>query len=275
MKKTGLRLVDRSAYFCYYLIMLEIVKLRKNLNNTRVLYDINLNVEKRDIVAIIGSSGCGKSTLLKCINRLLKPDGGKIVFNGEDITQKSTNLQKIREKIGIVFQQFNLFPHMTVKENITLAPLKVKRMPKNTVEIDAMYLLERIGMLEKMDKYPHELSGGQAQRVAIARSLIMKPELMLFDEPTSALDPKMTKEVLDVMTDLKNTGMTMIVVTHEIGFAREVANRVVFMHGGTIVEENSSDEFFSNPQHPATIDFLKNVVIPSASEGMTQKNIIS
>lgn len=240
--------------------MLEISKLRKNLNNTRVLYDINLKVEKGDIVAIIGPSGCGKSTLLKCINRLLRPDAGKIIFNGEDIAQKNANLQEIREKIGIVFQQFNLFPHMTVRENIMLAPLKVKQMPRNRAEIETMMLLEKVGMLEKMDYYPNQLSGGQSQRVAIARSLILQPELMLFDEPTSALDPKMTKEVLDVMIKLKNAGMTMIVVTHEIGFAREVANKVVFMQAGTIVEENSPYELFNRPKHPATADFLKNII---------------
>lgn len=240
--------------------MLEIVKLRKNFNNTRILYDVNLKVEKGDIVAIIGSSGCGKSTLLKCINRLLTPDAGKIFFNGLDLCAKDVNLQKIREKIGIVFQQFNLFPHMTVRENVMLAPLKVKNLPKNLVETEMMMMLERVGMLEKMDFYPNQLSGGQSQRVAIARSLILKPELMLFDEPTSALDPKMTKEVLDVMIGLKKTGMTMIVVTHEIGFAREVANKVVFMHGGTVIEQNFSDKFFTNPKHPVTKDFLKNII---------------
>ena len=240
--------------------MLEIVKLRKNFNNTRILYDVNLKVEKGDIVAIIGSSGCGKSTLLKCINRLLTPDSGKILFNGQDLCAKNVNLQKIREKIGIVFQQFNLFPHMTVRENVMLAPLKVKNLPRNLVETEMMMMLERVGMLEKMDFYPNQLSGGQSQRVAIARSLILKPELMLFDEPTSALDPKMTKEVLDVMTGLKKTGMTMVVVTHEIAFAREVANKVVFMHGGTVIEQNYSEEFFANPKHPVTKDFLKNII---------------
>ena len=240
--------------------MLEIVKLRKNFNNTRILYDVNLKVEKGDIVAIIGSSGCGKSTLLKCINRLLTPDSGKILFNGQDLCAKNVNLQKIREKIGIVFQQFNLFPHMTVRENVMLAPLKVKNLPRNLVETEMMMMLERVGMLEKMDFYPNQLSGGQSQRVAIARSLILKPELMLFDEPTSALDPKMTKEVLDVMTGLKKTGMTMVVVTHEMGFAREVATRVVFMDEGKILEENSPKEFFANPQNPRLRDFLSKVL---------------
>ena len=240
--------------------MLEISKLRKNFNKTRILYDVNLHLQKGDIVAIIGSSGCGKSTLLKCINRLLTPDSGKIIFNGQDLCEKNVNLQKIREKIGIVFQQFNLFPHLTVRENIMLAPLKVKKLPKNQVETEMMMILEKVGLLEKMDFYPNQLSGGQAQRVAIARSLILKPELMLFDEPTSALDPKMTKEVLDVMVGLKNSGMTMIVVTHEIGFAREVANKVVFMHGGTIIEQNQSHEFFNNPQNEITKDFLRNII---------------
>jgi len=240
--------------------MLLIKNLRKNFGNTRVLYDVNLTVNHGDIVAIIGTSGCGKTTLLKCINRLLKPDAGNIFFNGEDICSRKINLRKLREKIGIVFQQYNLFPHLTVRENIMLAPMKVKKQQKNEVEKEMMTLLEKVGMLEKMDLYPNQLSGGQAQRVAIARSLVMKPDMMLFDEPTSALDPKMTNEVLDVMINLKVAGMTMIVVTHEIAFAREVANRVVFMHGGTIIEENTSEKFFSNPTHPITKDFLKNII---------------
>ena len=240
--------------------MLEIRNLRKNFKNTPVLYNLNLKVNKGDIIAILGSSGCGKSTLLKCINRLLTPDAGSIIFKGQDICAKNVDLQKVREKIGIVFQHFNLFPHLTVKENIMLAPMKVKRLPKNIVETEMMFLLEKVGLLNKMNSYPNQLSGGESQRVAIARSLIMKPEIMLFDEPTSALDPKMTNEVLEVMKNLKNSGMTMIVVTHEIAFAKEVANRVVFMNGGCIIEEGNSNEFFENPKETVTRDFLRNVI---------------
>jgi len=240
--------------------MLEIINLRKNFKNSRVLYNINLKVNKGDIIAILGHSGCGKSTLLRCINRLLKPDAGSIIFQGQDICSKDADLQKVREKIGIVFQHYNLFPHLTVRENIMLAPLKVKRTSKNIIEAETMFLLEKVGLLNKMNVYPNMLSGGEAQRVAIARSLIMRPDIMLFDEPTSALDPKMTKDVLDVMIHLKESGMTMIVVTHEIAFAKEVANRVVFMHSGSIVEEASSDIFFSHPQEQVTKDFLKNVI---------------
>lgn len=240
--------------------MLEIRNLRKNFKNNPVLYNLNLKVNKGDIIAILGSSGCGKSTLLKCINRLLTPDAGSIIFKGQDICAKNVDLQKVREKIGIVFQHFNLFPHLTVKENIMLAPMKVKRLPKNIVETEMMFLLEKVGLLNKMDSYPNQLSGGESQRVAIARSLIMKPEIMLFDEPTSALDPKMTNEVLEVMRHLKDAGMTMIVVTHEIAFAKEVANRVVFMHGGCIIEEGNSKDFFENPKETVTRDFLRNVI---------------
>lgn len=240
--------------------MLEVINLRKNFKNTPVLYNINLKVNKGDIIAILGHSGCGKSTLLKCINRLLKPDAGSIIFKGQDICAKGVDLQKVHEKIGIVFQHFNLFPHLTVRENVMLAPLKVKRTSKNLIEAETMYLLEKVGLLKKMNVYPNQLSGGEAQRVAIARSLIMRPDIMLFDEPTSALDPKMTKEVLDVMINLKEAGMTMIVVTHEIAFAKEVANRVVFMHSGSIVEEDSSEMFFTHPKEQITRDFLKNVI---------------
>lgn len=240
--------------------MLRISKVRKNLNNTRILYDINLNVEKGEIVSIIGASGCGKSTLLKCINGLLKVDNGSIFFEGKNILDKSVDLPKLREKIGIVFQQFNLFPHLTVKENLLLAPLKVKHMSRIEAEFAAMKLLDKVGMLHKLDSYPYQLSGGQSQRVAIARSLIMSPSLMLFDEATSALDPQMTNEVLTVLKQLKKEGMTMIIVTHELDFAAKISNKIVFMQNGTIIETAPTEEFFNSPQHPATIKFIDSML---------------
>lgn len=239
--------------------MIKIANVSKYFGKNRILNNINLEVERGEIIAVIGSSGCGKSTLLKCINGLEKVTSGNIYIEGKEVTAKDADLNMFRTKVGIVFQQFNLFPHMTVKQNITLAPIKVKGEPKSQAEINAMQLLEKVGLLHKMDKYPDELSGGQAQRVAIARSLAMKPDVMLFDEPTSALDPKMTMEVLDVMKELADDDMTMIVVTHEMKFAREIAKRVIFMSHGEIVEQNKPYEFFSNPQKTVTKEFLESV----------------
>lgn len=239
--------------------MIKLEKVRKNFKNNRVLNNISFSVNNGEIVAIIGPSGCGKTTLLKCINGLEKVDNGKIIVEGQDITQKKFDLSKLRQNIGIVFQQFNLFPHMTVKENITLAPLKVKKMKKNEAEILAMLLLEKVGLLNKMDCYPHELSGGQAQRVAIARTMAMRPKAILFDEPTSALDPNMTKEVLEVIKKLKNNDMIIIIVTHEMKFARDVADRVVFMHNGQILENDTPENVFNNPKNEILRDFLSNM----------------
>ena len=241
--------------------MIKIVNLSKYFGKTRILHNINLKVERGEIITLLGSSGCGKSTLLKCINGLEKVTSGKIFIEDEEITSKRVNLNLIRTKVGIVFQQFNLFPHMTVKQNITLAPIKVKGMSKTEAEFVAMELLEKVGLLDKIDKYPDELSGGQAQRVAIARSLAMRPDIMLFDEPTSALDPQMTAEVLDTLKNLAEEGMTMIVVSHEMKFAKEVASRVIFMSRGEIVEENNPTDFFGNPQKEVTKEFLESVTV--------------
>lgn len=240
--------------------MIKILNLNKAYKNFRVLKNISLQVSKGEIVAIIGPSGCGKSTLLKCINGLEKASSGEILVKDIDVTASKTDLNKIRTLVGIVFQQFNLFPHMTVKENLMLAPIKVKNIDKNQAEITALNLLEKVGLLSKIDKFPCELSGGEAQRVAIARSLAMSPEIMLFDEPTSALDPKMTAEVLDVIKKLASEGITMVVVTHELNFAREIADRVVFMSHGEIIEENSPDIIFNKPQKNATKDFIKMIL---------------
>lgn len=240
--------------------MIRLENVSKSYKNFKVLKNINVQIQKGEIVSVIGASGCGKSTFLKCINGLETVNSGKIFIEDLDITDPDVDLNRVRCEVGIVFQQFNLFPHMTVKDNITLAPIKVKRMPKNDAEILAMQLLEKVGLLDKMDRYPEELSGGQAQRVAIARSLAMQPKVMLFDEPTSALDPKMTIEVLDVMKDLAKEGMTMIVVTHEMKFAYEVANRVLFFSHGEISEEGCPEKVFRNPEKASTRDFLKSVL---------------
>lgn len=236
--------------------MIKLENVRKNYRTTRVLNNVSFSADKGEIVAIIGPSGCGKTTLLKCINGLEKIDNGKIIIEGHDITERNFDLSHLRQNVGIVFQQYNLFPHMTVKENITLAPLKVKKMNKNDVEILAMMLLERVGMLEKMDFYPHQLSGGQAQRVAIARTLAMEPKAILFDEPTSALDPKMTQEVLEVIKKLKNRDMIIILVTHEMKFAREIADRVVFLHNGQVVENDTAEMVFNHPRSQVARSFF-------------------
>jgi glutamine transport system ATP-binding protein len=240
--------------------MIDVKSLIKKFNDLLVLPGLDLHVEKGEVLCLIGPSGSGKSTLLRCLNRLEEPTDGSIVLDGEDISDKKVNINRIREKIGMVFQSFNLFPHLTVMDNITLAPVQLKKMTKKEAENKAVQLLKKVGLEEKAGAYPDKLSGGQKQRVAIARALAMEPEIMLFDEPTSALDPEMVGEVLQVMKDLASEGMTMVVVTHEMGFAREVADRVVFMDGGNIIEENSPENLFSNPQNVRTKDFLSKIL---------------
>ncbi|WP_290597544.1 MULTISPECIES: amino acid ABC transporter ATP-binding protein [unclassified Archaeoglobus] len=240
--------------------LLEIIDLHKRFNDLHVLRGINMSVKKGEVVVIIGPSGSGKSTLLRCINRLEEPTSGKIILDGIEITDSKVDINKIRQRIGIVFQQFNLFPHLTALQNITLAPIKIKKMNKRDAEELAMKLLEKVGLADKADYYPAQLSGGQQQRVAIARALAMNPEVMLFDEVTSALDPELVKEVLDVMKNLARDGMTMLVVTHEMGFAREVGDRVIFMDGGVIVEEGAPEKVFSDPEHERTRKFLSMIL---------------
>lgn len=239
--------------------MIKLENVRKNYNSIRVLNNVSFTVEAGEIVAVIGPSGCGKTTLLKCINGLEKIDTGRIIVGDQDITSKKLDLTKLRENVGIVFQQYNLFPHMTVKQNIMLAPLKVKKMKRNDAEILAMMLLEKVGLLNKMDAYPHELSGGQAQRVAIARTLAMKPQIILFDEPTSALDPYMKKEVLDVIRKLKEDNIIIIIVTHEMKFAKDIADRVVFLHNGQIIENDVPEKVFNSPKSDLVKEFLKSL----------------
>ena len=234
--------------------------LKKNFGKLEVLKDISLDVHEGEVVVLLGPSGSGKSTLLRCLNQLETATGGQIIIDGYDVTDKRTNINKVRENIGMVFQHFNLFNHLTVMDNMTLAPVHLKLMSKSEARDMAEQLLKRVGLEDKADAYPSQLSGGQKQRVAIARALEMKPDIMLFDEPTSALDPEMVGEVLAVMKKLANEGMTMMVVTHEIGFAREVASRVIFMEGGYIVEEGTPDEVILHPKEPRTIDFLSKVL---------------
>lgn len=243
--------------------MIRVENLVKNFGENgeiRVLKGINTNIKKGERVVVIGPSGSGKSTFLRCLNLLEDPTEGKVFFDGVNITDGKININKVRQNIGMVFQHFNLFPHLTILQNITLAPIKVKKENREEVEKRAMELLERIGLTDKAYAYPNQLSGGQKQRVAIVRALCMNPELMLFDEPTSALDPEMVGEVLDVMKELANEGMTMVVVTHEMGFAREVADRVIFMSEGDIVEEGTPDEVFKNPKDARTKQFLQSVL---------------
>ena len=240
--------------------MIQINNLHKSFKENEVLKGINENIEKGEVVVIIGPSGSGKSTFLRCLNLLEVPTSGEIIFEGTDITDKKTDINKIREKMGMVFQQFNLFPHKTVLENLTISPIKVKKMKEADAKKKAYNLLEKVGLVDKADAYPGSLSGGQKQRIAIARALCMEPDVMLFDEPTSALDPEMVGEVLSVMKDLAKEGMTMVVVTHEMGFAREVGDRILFMDNGKIVEEGSPEEIFSNPKHPRTADFLSKII---------------
>lgn len=234
--------------------------LEKSFGELSVLKGIDVDINKGDVVCIIGPSGSGKSTFLRCLNMLETPTGGSIVFDGEDLMDKGVKLNAHRQKMGMVFQQFNLFPHMTILDNITCAPMMLKKVSKEDAQKKAMELLSRVGLTEKALSYPNQLSGGQKQRVAIARALAMNPEVMLFDEPTSALDPEMVGEVLDLMKELANEGMTMAVVTHEMGFAREVASRILFMDEGKILEENTPAEFFAAPKHPRTVEFLSKVL---------------
>ena len=240
--------------------MIKIKNIKKKFGKNEVLKGIDLNINKGEIVAILGPSGSGKSTFLRCINLLESPNEGEIIFNNENILDKKSDINKVRENIGMVFQNFNLFPNMTVLENITLAPIKVKNIKKEDATEDALYLLNRVGLIDKQNEYPQNLSGGQKQRIAIARALAMKPDVMLFDEPTSALDPEMVKEVLDVMTELAKEGMTMVVVTHEIGFAKEIATKVVFMDEGNILEEGCPNEVFNKPKNLRTKQFLDKVL---------------
>lgn len=240
--------------------MIKVEGLTKHFGKLEVLKGISTTIENGEVVAVIGPSGSGKSTFLRCLNRLEDPTGGHIYINGEDITDKKTNIMKIRQNVGMVFQHFHLFPHKTVLENLIYAPMKVKHMSKQEAEKKAMILLEKVGLAEKSSVYPNRLSGGQKQRVAIARALAMEPEVMLFDEPTSALDPEMVKEVLDVMKSLAESGMTMAIVTHEMGFAREVADRVLFLDGGVLAEDAAPNEFFTNPSTQRAKDFLEKIL---------------
>ena len=241
--------------------IIKVTGLKKSFGELDVLKGIDTEIKKGEVIVVIGPSGSGKSTFLRCLNRLEEPTDGVIEFDGVNITDKKVNINKHREKMGMVFQQFNLFNNHTILKNITLAPVKLGKMKKDEANKKAMELLERVGLAEKADSYPSQLSGGQKQRVAIVRALAMNPEVMLFDEPTSALDPEMVGEVLEVMKELAQSGMTMVVVTHEMGFAKEVGSRVIFMDEGVIMEENNPEEFFSNPKHPRLKEFLSKVLI--------------
>ena len=241
-------------------MMIHVENLKNDFGKLEVLKDISIDIETGEVVVLLGPSGSGKSTFLRCINQLEHATSGTIVVDGKNITDKHTDINKVREEIGMVFQHFNLFPHKTVLENVILAPVELKRMTKEEAKEKGMQLLKRVGLESKSDAYPSQLSGGQKQRVAIARALAMNPAIMLFDEPTSALDPEMVGEVLNVMQELVADGMTMVIVTHEIGFAREVADRVVFMDAGYIVEQGRPEEIFNNPKEARTIDFLNKVL---------------
>ena len=240
--------------------LIKAANVQKSFGGLGVLKGINLDIYKGDVVVIIGPSGSGKSTFLRCLNLLEVPTGGQIYFEGTDITDRKVNIDIHRQKMGMVFQQFNLFPHMTILKNMTIGPMKLKGMSKEEAEKKAMQLLERVGLADRADAYPSQLSGGQKQRIAIVRALCMEPEVLLFDEPTSALDPEMVGEVLQVMKDLAAEKMTMVVVTHEMGFAREVANRVIFIDEGIIQEENEPKEFFENPKNERLKGFLSKVL---------------
>jgi len=240
--------------------VINVENLQKSFDGVEVLRGINIEINKGDVLCVIGPSGSGKSTFLRCLNLLEKPTGGHIYFHGEDLTDPDLDIDAHRQKMGMVFQQFNLFPHMTILDNLTCAPVMVLKMDKKEAEERAMRLLERVGLADRADSYPSQLSGGQKQRVAIVRALCMEPEVMLFDEPTSALDPEMVGEVLDVMKELAHDGMTMVVVTHEMGFAREVSNRIIFIDEGVIQEEAAPAEFFGNPKCDRLKSFLAKVL---------------
>ena len=241
-------------------IIIKTLGLRKSFENLDVLRGIDVDIHKGDVVCIIGASGSGKSTFLRCLNLLEQPTGGCIYFNGTDLTSAKVDLNLHRQKMGMVFQQFNLFPHLTIMKNLTLAPTMLKKIPKEEAEAKAMALLARVGLADRAESYPNQLSGGQKQRVAIVRALCMEPEVMLFDEPTSALDPEMVGEVLDVMKELAHEGMTMVVVTHEMGFAREVANRVIFLDDGLVAEDGTPEEIFGAPKTERLQTFLSKVL---------------
>ena len=241
-------------------VIIKVEGLSKEFSTTKALDNINAEIHNGEVVAVIGPSGSGKSTFLRCLNLLEEPTAGHIFFEGSDITDPKNDINKLRQRMGMVFQQFNLFPHMTIMQNLTLAPMKLQKKTKQEAEDKAMELLKRVGLADRADSYPGQLSGGQKQRIAIVRSLCMQPDVMLFDEPTSALDPEMVGEVLEVMRDLAKENMTMVVVTHEMGFAREVASRVIFMEKGKIIEENEPKEFFENPQSQRLKDFLNTVL---------------
>lgn len=241
-------------------VKVHVSNLKKSFGKLEVLKDISMDIHEGEVVVLLGPSGSGKSTFLRCLNQLEIATEGEIIVDGNNITDKHTDINKVRENIGMVFQHFNLFPHKTVLENIMLAPVELKKMTKEQAKEKGLQLLKRVGMFDKADVYPNMLSGGQKQRVAIVRALAMEPEVMLFDEPTSALDPEMVGEVLDVMKELAKEGMTMVVVTHEMGFAKEVATRVMFINEGNIREENTPEEFFGNPKNPRLCDFLSKVL---------------
>jgi ABC-type polar amino acid transport system ATPase subunit len=241
-------------------VTVKVDRLYKSFGKLKVLQGISTEIKKGEVVAIIGPSGSGKSTFLRCMNLLEVPTSGKVYINGADITAPQTNIMRIRQHVGMVFQHFHLFPHMTVLKNVMYAPMKVKHLSQEEARREGLELLSKVGLAEKAEVYPSKLSGGQKQRVAIARSLAMKPEIMLFDEPTSALDPEMVKEVLEVMQDLTQTGITMAIVTHEMGFAREVADRILFLDQGRLAEEAPPEEFFSHPQSDRAIQFLEKML---------------
>lgn len=241
-------------------VKIHVSHLKKSFGSLEVLKDISTDIHEGEVVVIIGPSGSGKSTFLRCMNKLEEITAGEVIVDGHNLTDKHIDINKVRENVGMVFQHFNLFPHMNVTQNLMLAPVELKKATKDEARQRAIHMLEKVGMADKADTYPEQLSGGQKQRVAIARALCMTPDIMLFDEPTSALDPEMVGEVLQVMKQLAADGMTMVIVTHEMGFAREVADRVIFMDGGYIVEEGSSQEVLLNPQEARTIDFLNKVL---------------
>ena len=240
--------------------MIKVENLHKSFGDLEVLKGVSEHIKKGEVVSVIGASGSGKSTFLRCLNMLEEPESGSIIFEGVDITQEKVNIDKHRQKMGMIFQHFNVFPHMTVIENITMAPMLIKKKSKEEAEEQAMKLLEMVGLADKRDEYPRRLSGGQKQRLAIVRALAMEPDVMLFDEPTSALDPEMVGEVLQVIKNLVKDGMTAVIVTHEMGFAKEVSDRVVFMDGGVIAESGTPDQIFNHPQNPRTKEFLSKVL---------------